>query len=186
MIRLLLPLFVAMVAPAMPAADMGPPDPVLRTLMEGDAALASGDHAALRARAQMLTALGATPAEGQEDLARLWTREAQDHGVAEPALAFRGRALGPAYRRGSIVPGGSMTMRQLFLGGQRAQILVAPADGAGHLSIRVQGADGETLCAKPVGDPQADCAWMPLFTERFDIVIENGGAAPAGFYLVVR
>lgn len=186
MIRLL-PVLLLGAAPAAPAADMRPADLVLRALLEGDAAHASGNHAALLDTVQALKALGATPAEGQEDLAARWTHEAQAHGAAPSTLAFRGRALGPAYRRGSLVPGGSVTMRQLFLGGQRAQISVAPANGsAANLSIRVHGADGETLCAKPVGGPQADCAWLPLFTDRYDIVIENGGKAAVGFYLIMR
>lgn len=187
MFRLLLPALLLATTPAAPAADMLPADPVLRTLMEGDAALAGGDAAQLMDTAQVLKALGATPAEGQDDLAALWTQEAQTRGVTRSTLAFRGRALGPAYRRGSLVAGGSFTMRQLFLAGQRAQILVAPAGAGGAgLSIRVQGADGATLCAKAVGGPQADCVWLPVFTERYDIVIENGGSSPASFYLIVR
>ena len=187
MIRLLLPALLLVAPPAAPAADMLPADPVLRTLMEGDAALAGGNAAQLMDVAQILKALGATPAEGQDDLAALWTQEAQTRGVTRSTLAFRGRALGPAYRRGLLEAGGSFTMRQLFLAGQRAQISVAPTGGgAAGLSIRVLGADGATLCAKPVGGPQADCAWMPVFTDRYDIVIENGGSVPAAFYLIVR
>lgn len=187
MIRLLLPaLLMAMPAPG-PSADMMPSDPVLRTLLEGDAAAANGDHAGLLDSAQVLKALGATPVEGQDDLAVMWTDTAHAHGVTRSALGFRGRALGPAYRRGSLLAGGSFTIRQLFLAGQRAQISVAPTGaGTAGLSIRVLGADGATLCAKPVGGPQADCAWMPVFTDRYDIVIENGGSAPAAFYLIVR
>lgn len=186
MIGLLLPGLLLAASPHATATDMLPDDPILRTLLEGEAAQSSGDHAALLDRVQSLVALGAKPAEGQEDLAARWTREARDHGVTGTTPDFRGRALGPAYRRGSLVPGASLVMRQLFLGGQRAQIFVAPAARAANLSIRVQGADGATLCAKPVGGPQVDCAWMPLFTDRFNIVIENGGSAPASFYLVVR
>lgn len=191
MIRLLLPAMLLTATPVPgPAADMMPSDPVLRTLLEGDAAVANGDHAGLLDTAQVLKALGATPVEGQDDLAVAWTDTAHAHGVTRSALGFRGRALGPAYRRGSLVAGGSFTMRQLFLAGQRAQISVAPAGGATGrgtgLSIRVQGTDGATLCAKPVGGPQADCAWLPVFTDRYDIVIENGGSMPATFYLIVR
>lgn len=77
MIRLLLPALLLVAPPAAPAADMLPADPVLRTLMEGDAALAGGNAAQLMDVAQILKALGATPAEGQDDLAALWTQEAQ-------------------------------------------------------------------------------------------------------------
>lgn len=180
MIRLLLPLMML----ATGAAGPPPADAVLRTLVEGDAARAKGDHDALLGTAQALRTLGAVPAEGQDDLAAQWTREAHGNGASGPN--FRGRALGPAYRHGSLGAGGSVTVRQLFLAGQRAQISIAPARGAANLSMRVRGANGATLCAKPVDGAQADCAWLPLFTDRFDIVIENSGAVPADFYLVVR
>lgn len=186
MIRLLVPMLMLAAAPAAPGADRLPTDPVLRALMAGDTARAAGDGAALLDTAQQLRALGAQPAEGQEDLAAIWTQEASAHGRAEPAFAFRGRALGPAYRRGSLDAGGSVTMRQLFLAGQRAQISLAPSGRSGRLSIRVQDAEGSTLCAKAVGGPQADCAWLPLFTDRYDIVIANGGPESVAFYLIVR
>lgn len=181
MISLLFPVLLSAATPA----EL-PSDPVLRTLVEGDAARAQGDHAALLDTARGLSALGAAPAEGQDDLAALWTTEAQAGGAIAPAHRFRGRALGPAYRRGMLGAGGRVTLRQLFLAGQRATISVAPTSGAGHLSIRVQDGQGATLCAKPVGGPQVDCAWLPLFTDRFNIVIENGGAMPAAFYLIMR
>jgi len=186
MIRLFLPGLLLVAGPAVTATEPPPADPVLRALAAGDIAQDIGDNAALLDSAQLLKAMGARPAEGQDDLAASWTQQAQDHGLKKSALAFRGRALGPAYRRGSLGARGSVTLRQLFFAGQRAQISVAPARGAAKLSIRVQGADGNTLCAKPIGGSQADCAWLPLFTDRYDIVIENGGSAPATFYLVVR
>lgn len=189
MIRPLLPaLLLAVSLPATAADPLPAPlpdDAVLRTLAEGDAALASGDHAALLDSAQTLQALGATPAEGQDDLASQWAQEASAHGVTRAALAFRGRALGPAYRRGSLAAGSRFSMRQLFLAGQRAQISVASA-GRGALSVRVTDAEGGTLCDKPVGAPQADCAWLPVFTDRYDIVIQNGGATTTAFYLILR
>jgi hypothetical protein len=183
-IALLLPLLFA--AAASPA-DHRPSDPILRTLVEGEAAQAQGDTASLGRKARVLSVLGAAPAPGQADLAALWREKAQASGAIIDDPPYRGRALGPAYRRGSLLPGGSMTMRQLFLGGQRAHIMVAPTgEGDGHLSLKVQGAKGETLCEKPVGGPQADCAWMPLFTDRYHIVIENDGEEAVSFYLLVR
>lgn len=188
MIRLFLPLLMLGVGPVA-AVDDGavPGDALMRTLAEGDAAHASGDHAALLAAARNLQLLGAHPAEGQDDLATLWGQEAQQNGAAPTGPAYRGRALGPAYRRGSLEAGGRMTLRQLFLAGQRAQISVAGSAGsAAALSVRVRNAEGGTLCAKPVAGSQTDCAWLPLFTERYAIEIENGGSAPASFYLVIR
>ncbi|MEC3912391.1 hypothetical protein U5A82_18500 [Sphingobium sp. CR2-8] len=186
MIRMLLTAWLFAAGPAAPAADLLPTDPVLRTLMEGEAAQANSDYGVLLETAGILKALGARPAKEQDDLAAQWIRQAHDHGVAVSDLAFRGRALGPAYRRGSLAARESLTLRQLFLAGQRAQISVAPTHGASGLSMRVQGADGNTLCDKAVDGRQSDCAWLPLFTDRYDIVIENGGTMPADFYLIVR
>lgn len=186
MIKLLLAGLLYTAASSAPIVEPAPADPVLRTLIAGDAAQGDGNLSALLDTVQSLKALGATPAEGQDDLATLWTQEAGVRGLSRDTLAYRGRTLGPAYRRGSLGARGSMTVRQLFFAGQRAQISVAPSRGAANLSMRVKGADGNTLCSKPVGGAQADCAWLPLFTDRYDIVIENGGSAPAAFYLVVR
>jgi hypothetical protein len=172
------------IAPPVAAVEVQPDDPVLRALIHGDAAQAAADGDALIDTVQELSALGAHPAEGQEDLAALWTAQADATG-ATPAIPYRGRALGPAYRRGSLAAGARVTLRQLFLAGQRARISVAPS-AAAKLSIRVQGADGATLCAKPVGAGQVDCVWLPLFTDRYAIVIENDGPAAAGFYLTMR
>lgn len=185
MIRVLLTGLALAGAPSMPVGDLKPADPVLRALMEGDAAQAADDPAALADTVQQLSALGATPAEGQEDLAARWTAQADAHGAMQQVIPYRGRALGPAYRRGSLAAGDRITLRQLFLAGQRAQISVASA-GTAKLSVRVEGGDGATLCAKPVGGGQADCAWLPLFTDRYAIVIENDGQDAAGFYLTMR
>ena len=65
MIKLLLPGLLMMAGPAAPAADLLPSDPVLRTLLEGDAAEGMGNHGALLDTAQILAALGAKPADGQ-------------------------------------------------------------------------------------------------------------------------
>lgn len=189
MISLLLPLMLLGAGPVAPVDRVLPSDAVLRSLEEGEAARAAGDYTALLRAAQALEALGAAPAEGQADLATQWTLEARAQGVATSRLAFRGRALGPAYRRGFLAGGGTVTVRQLFLAGQRAQISVAQSDRAGssdRLSIRVRDGAGGTLCDKRVGPPQVDCAWLPLFTDRYAIEIANGGNRPAAFYLIVR
>jgi hypothetical protein len=186
MIRLFLPVLLAATAPVAASGDILPADPVLQILMLGEAAQERDDHGAMLDSAEILRVLGATPAEGQDDMAAQWTKDAHDHGVTRFGPAFRGRALGPAYRRGFLGARGTVTVHQLFLAGQRARISVAPKRGASHLSMRVQGADGNILCVKTVGEAQADCDWLPLFTDRYDIVIENAGPAPAAFYLIVR
>ncbi len=90
--RLLVPMLL--LAPTggiavVPGAPSG--DAVLRTLEEGEAARAAGDYAALLDAAQMLDLLGATPAQGQDDMAARWTDEARARGIVPVAPRFRGR-----------------------------------------------------------------------------------------------
>ena len=69
---------------------------VAAALAQGDAAYAAKDMAALKLALGQLDALGAAPMdEAQDDLLAQWR-------VAVPELdpPMRGRALGPAYRKG--------------------------------------------------------------------------------------
>lgn len=162
-------------------------DAVLQTLAAGEAARGQGDYAALLRAGQALRLLGAHPAEGDVDLAAQWVREATDHGATLPSDAtYRGAALGPAYKRGALAGRGSFSVKQLFLAGQTARIAVAPVDGGAALSVSVKGMDGATLCTKSIVGQGAECAWMPVFTDRYAITIENEGTRPAAFFLTMK
>jgi hypothetical protein len=161
-------------------------DPVMRVFAEAEAAQAAHDYAALMDAAAVLRALGGTPADGQEDVADQWEAEAKANGVTRSRLGARGRALGPAYRRGVLAAGASLTIEQLFLGGQSARISLAASDGSAGIVMRVRTADGATLCEQRVREALADCVWRPDFTGRFTISVDNGGDQPARVLLLMR
>lgn len=154
------------------------------TLAKGEAALAAQDYATLRKAAISLKGQGAQPEEGAEDVASKWLSIAEQGGASGPPPLYRGRALGPGYRIGYIDRGGIFAMQQTFLAGEKARISVVPREGA-QLKVTVTKDDGTKLCDKAVGAPQASCDWMPVFTGRFQISVQNAGSAKAAFYLVV-
>lgn len=156
---------------------------VLALLIKGEGLKAAGDHAALLGTAESLRLLGARPMEGQGDVARGWIEEARAHGMTRPVLTPRGRALGPGYRRGSLSRGESMTIRQIFLGGQPARVVLASVGGAGEaaLSVAVRDVEGHLMCGGG-----AECVWQPAYSGRFDIEIVNEGSGLSEFYMAIK
>ncbi len=96
---------------------------------------------------------------------------------------YRGRTLGPAYRRAQLPPGESMRIEQIFYAGERAE-LVAQTNG-GEVALKVANPRAEAVCDKQLA-PRADCRWLPIFTERFSIELENRSSDQASVYLVFR
>jgi len=178
-----------------PAADAAPATgpvaitPVERTaaaLYRGDRALAAGDGADLAAAATTLAALGAHPLDDAAPaLDAAWWGEARRLGQGDSQAPYRGRVLGPAYRRASLAPGELSTSEQSFLSGQRAEIAIVPAAGA-DLALAVTDAAGKDVCRRPVGAPRTVCRWHPVFTARYRIAVANTGTRAGGFYLVTN
>lgn len=169
-------------APPVPPA-LAAEDDILQTLIRGEAMRAAGDYAGLLGAAENLRLLGANPIDGQGDVAIGWIEEARAHGVTRAILSPRGRALGPAYRRGSLPGGESMTIRQVFLGGQPARVALAtPGKGASvELSVAVRDTEGRLMCGGGV-----NCVWQPTYSGRFDIEIANEGDGASDFYVTIK
>jgi hypothetical protein len=146
------------------------------------AAEASGNGKALLDSALQLEAIGARAAPGEADLAARWRALARGRGVKENPPPLRGRALGPAYRRGRLDPGGALATEQVFLAGQKAVVSLVPEPGR-RLSMQVAAPD-KPICDLSAQAPRAACAWLPLFTARVRIRVTNPGGAPASYYLV--
>jgi hypothetical protein len=149
MIRLFLPLLMLGVGPVAVVEEPMPTDALMRTLAEGDLAQARGDQAALAAAADTLKLLGARPAEGQDDLSTLWSQQAQAGGAVHAGPVYRGRALGPAYRRGSLAAGGRVTLRRIPVGPGaqcRWRHAVRQAGGGAAGRLRLAAAVHRTLC----------------------------------------
>lgn len=153
-----------------------------------------GDAAALLATAETaadagqraplidrLNAMNVVLADGAgEDPLAAWRSEHQ----ADGGTPYRGRTLGPAYRRARVEPGASLQIDQIFYAGERAEIAAQTSDGS-NIALQINNPRDEAVCAKPLA-PSANCNWLPIFTERFSIELVNRGSQPASVYIVFR
>ena len=156
---------------------------VAAALERGAAGEQSQDGEAMLQAAVALQALGARPATGEVDLVTHWLAEARRRGAKVQASApYRGRALGPAYRRGVLGAGETLVTEQVFLAGQTAQVALVP-EAARSLAIRIIAPDHKNLCER-VAAPRAACDWLPMFTSRVRIDIVNRGNQSARYFLV--
>lgn len=161
---------------------------VARALAEGERAADDGRQGAaeLLEVSRFLLAAGARTAEpAGPDLAQAWWNAAVERGAPVTLPPYRGRPLGPAYRRARIAPGATASLEQLFLAGQRAEIALMPTRPSA-LVLEVSETNGRTICRRRAEDPPAQCAWLPVFTTRHAITIKNEGRAAADYFLVVN
>ena len=179
--------YVALLAGCAPvtAPPLALPDPTGDPLNDAAALLAAAEAASdARMRAPLidrLDALDVRLAEGApEDPLASWR---QDH-QASGAAPWRGRALGPAYRRARVEAGQSLRIEQIFYAGERAQI-AAQASGGGTVALAINDPRAEPVCEQQLA-PRAACNWLPIYTERFSILLENTGSTPASVYIVFR
>jgi hypothetical protein len=161
-----------------------PEDPVDRAaevLARGGAAEVARDGKGLVEAARALELLGARPVEEGEDLATRWRGIARTLGVE--GQVYRGRALGPAYRRGTLGPRAALVTEQVFLAGQKAVVAVAPQPGR-TLEMQISESERSRICARSIAGPRGSCSWLPVFTRRVTIRVVNPGDQPVGYYLV--
>lgn len=153
---------------------------VAEMLVEADGHAAMPTRTRSRALGRALTTLdrlGVRAAPGSGDDAIAEWRE-----LAAPSVTplFRGRLLGPAFRRGWLDAGQVIRVEQLFVSGQVATVSVA-SNPTAPLQLGISG-PGEAV---PCRNGGRECNWMPLFTQRYTITLSNRGGQRARFYLVV-
>lgn len=136
--------------------------------------------------AKRLKQSGAQPYENEPDLALIWAEKAQKLG-AQPLAEheFRGRVLGPAYRKGVIEAGGEFSTRQSFLSGQIADISVQALAG-GRLSLGVYDEEGTPMCRVSQSPKALGCRFVPVVTSIMSIHIDNPQTRLVQFYLVMN
>ena len=143
------------------------------------------DQAAARILAfavRELEAGGVAPAEGQPDLITRWRQQAETAGASRPGPPLRGRVLGPLYRRGVVAPHVEARSEQAFHGGQLARVTLAPAQPG--ISLHVHGtADARLVTCRQ--RQVHECAWLPLFTERYRLVVRNSGNRSVTYFLTM-
>ncbi|QJB70468.1 hypothetical protein [Parasphingorhabdus halotolerans] len=150
----------------------------------GEAGARSKDVATLVQAASMLDALGAKPTgKSEEDIARKWIDLAASQDPEAKLPVYRGRALGPAYRKGTVTAGSDVTMEQIFLAGKKASVALVPVS-KNIVSISIENGDGKRLCHRTVSTKPDSCEWLPLFTDRFLIRVKTKAREPVRYYLV--
>lgn len=169
--------------------EADPRSSVMRTadaIAQGEAALQSNQTDSLMRAAQILTAVGARPAdESAENLADTWAQIASRQDPLLVVPIYRGRLLGPAYKSGTISGNGSIVIEQLFLAGKKATVALVPA-ASSNLTIHVKNGSGEPVCVKPEIKGKASCQWLPIFTDRFEIRVQNGSQTNAKYHLILN
>lgn len=144
----------------------------------------NSDADALRKAAQTLESLGAKPDEDQqEDLSRRWGERARliDPSVTQPV--YRGRALGPSYKKGMVSAVSTVSTVQIFLAGKKASVALVPGSSK-PISITISDGQGNPICNRSTSSKPANCQWLPLFTERYRIDIQTSASLPVPYYLV--
>lgn len=161
--------------------------PVMRTahaILAGKQGEENSDAAALRAAAQILQAIGARPDGNQdEDLSKRWGERAQALDPSTRPPVYRGRALGPSYRKGKVSAKSGVSTDQIFLAGKKASVALVPVSSK-PLSIKIIDPQGKDICRQNVSSKPANCEWLPLFTERYRINIHTSATQPVAYYLI--
>lgn len=181
----LVPLLVLAACAQHGSAPLALPDPTGDPLSDVAALLAAAEGARTAdQRAPLIARLDALDvrlAEGAaDDPLATWRREHQASGAAP----WRGRTLGPAYRRAQVGAGERLRIEQVFYAGERARI-AAQASGGGQVALEVANPRAEAVCEQQLA-PRANCNFLPIYTERFSIELENTGSQSASVYIVFR
>ncbi len=169
-------------------APLALPDPtgnrlsdVAALLVAAESARNSGQRAPLIER---LDALDVRLAQGAADDPLSAWRSAHQAASGSSAEPWRGRTLGPAYRRAQIGAGESLRIEQVFYAGERAEI-AAQASSGGQVALEVANPRAQAVCEQRLS-PRGTCNFLPIYTERFSIELENTGSQSASVYIVFR
>ena len=161
--------------------------PVMRTayaILIGNQGEENNDAKALRAAAQTLAGIGARPdAEEQDDLSRRWGEQAKLIDPSTTLPVYRGRALGPSYKKGMVSAVSKVSTDQIFLAGKKASVALVPVSSR-PMSIKIFDDQGKNICSQSTSSKPASCQWLPLFTERYRINIHTSESQPVIYYLV--
>ena len=170
--------------PAKPLVDQGPVMRAAHAILTGQQGEQDADAKALRTAAQILQSLGARPdVEQDDDLSSRWASQAKSIDPVTELPVYRGRALGPSYKKGMVSALSTVSTDQIFLAGRKASVALVPVSSK-PMSIRISDGQGKNICNRSTSAEPANCEWLPLFTERYRINIQTSASQPVTYYLV--
>lgn len=156
-----------------------PSNDVASDLAAADQAFKNGDAQTLSAILARLDNRGVRPLD--DDAAQLLSSWADARTTDLPPL--RGRLLGPGFHKGSLNPGQSQSLQQVFLAGEPATISLAGRSGQ-TMRLQLRDAKSRVICEY---EPAAGrtCRFTPVFTQRYSIDVANGGRSETTYFLVI-
>lgn len=134
---------------------------------------------------QILDQFGAKPMSEDNDKAKHWYNLAVsiDASIAEKYPPFRGRVKGPAYREHKLAAGQIDIISEVFYAAEPAQLSVRTRQGAVTMHVKIN--DEETPVCHIEANSQANsCAWTPLYTTPYEIMLTNTSDSDVLFVLV--
>ena len=147
-------------------------------LAEASLAYDNGDLSELTVRLRAIELAGAQPSDEPGQAALVAWR-----GVVPPGdIPLRGRVLGPAYLTGTLAAGAKIDTEQLLMGGQSVSIAAGTAPRKG-LRLRVLRGDGKMVCEQTPAHAR-ECRFVPSYTQRYRIVLQNTGTGEARYHIV--
>ena len=176
----------------LPAAEGSPSDRSLPRLPTGDveavaailadaASLVTADPLDRRRLTRLLAVLdglGAHSVSPVDDPVIEWRLA-----TADP-VPYRGRLLGPGYRKSRIEAGQSEALEQIFVAGQTADVAVS-APGGTPIAMKIEESNGATVCVRDPA-PRSRCSWMPLASARYRVSVSNPSGRAADYFLVTN
>lgn len=104
---------------------------------------------------------------------------------ASDAGPLRGRGLGPGYQQARLAPAEVYRQQQIFIGGELARVVVAPAPRTA-LSLQVSDRNGQVLCRTLVETRPGECSWTPVFTSRHTFEVKAVKDAASQFVVLTN
>ncbi len=159
---------------------------IIEILRIGTKAEAKNDAQSLMRAALALIRVGAHPAQGEIDIAEAWTAKAKALGVKTPVTPhYRGRTLGPAYKRSVIAAHGSFTTLQSVNAGEATVVSVLATKGA-ELGLDVHDDDNHLICHLKRDAVARSCHWVPIFTSLNAITVDNYSDFSDSYFIIIN
>lgn len=159
---------------------------VIDILRSGSAADSRGDGKALMRAGLALERMGVRPAAGETDIGQIWFAKAKALGVKIPTVPhYRGRTLGPAYRRGIIAAHGTFITQQSVNAGESAVINIMAVKGA-ELGLDITDDDNHQICHLTHDTLMRGCHWVPVYTGMNALTINNSSDFSDSYFIVIN
>ena len=149
---------------------------ILTFVKMGRAAVAGNDGTQLMTCAKGLNALGATPLNDTDDLAKNWAVAAQSMpgGDKTKSIPYRGRVKGPAYRTQTLKPGETEKIEDVYYAAEAVEMSLSALNPSPlQWEIAEYDTKEDPVCNGKANSEAQLCRFTPLWTTKYQIRISN-------------